>query len=88
MVRKATQKRKMTWVVVWGVLAYASVGEVYKSLLPTATSSESPLWAGITVSIICSGVFVYQIKTLAAAKSASRKFEVGAYGALHKHYHG
>ena len=89
MVRKSTEKRKITWLVVFGLLAATSFQEVASVLVGLKPSSpDRPLSSMIIALVILGGAFVYQVVTFASKKSANRKFEVGEYGALHKHYHG
>jgi len=89
MSRNSTEKRKVTWLWVSGVLSLAFLGQVIDNLFGLVpTSVERPLASMIIGAIVFTASFVYQIYTFAAKKSARRKFEVGEYGVLHKHYHG
>lgn len=89
MARKSTEKRKVTWLIVFGVLTAMFLQEVANNLLGlTPPNPERPLPSMIIAAVIFGGALAYQIVTFAAKKSANRKFEVGEYGVLHKHYHG
>jgi hypothetical protein len=89
MTRKATEKRKMTWLFIFGALSLLFVGQVIDlSLGISQASAERPFASMLIAAVVFTGCFVSQIYTFAAKKSANRKFEVGEYGVLHKHYHG
>jgi hypothetical protein len=86
--RKTTQKRKLTWIIVFTLLLYVSFDDLTKTILRSPDATEGPLSAKITVIVIFASVLLWQALTFARAKAANRKFEVGEYGVLHKHYHG
>jgi len=89
MSRKSSQKRKITWVVIFGLMFWLTLDEISGQLTGRKPiNAESPLYASVIGALIFGGALLYQILTIQGAKGAKRKFEIGDYGVLHKHYHG
>ena len=89
MTRPATQKRKLTWVFIVGTVFLGMLGRTIDQVSGLrAVTSDEPIWASVVTTIIFGLIFGYQIYSFSQTKSAKRKFEVGDYGVLHKHYHG